>query len=155
MSNYDVPLSKVVRTPDDRFRDIPGFPYTPRYEYLGSLRYSFIDITSGILCNGRELLPTDLKGISAEDIHWETYLCLHGQPTWSYLYRRMIPVFLHHSPAGSHKYIRRRVLAPDFFGCGRSDKPVDDALYTWDMHMGFLINCELFPPFLGKKTMLG
>jgi pimeloyl-ACP methyl ester carboxylesterase len=45
-----------------------------------------------------------------------------GQPTWSYLYRRMIPVFLSNRSTISNKYVRRRVLAPDFFGCGRSDK---------------------------------
>ena len=53
------------------------------------------------------------------------FLCLHGEPTWSYLYRRMIPVFV----AAGH-----RVVAPDLFGFGRSDKPVDDALYTFDIH---------------------
>jgi pimeloyl-ACP methyl ester carboxylesterase len=54
-------------------------------------------------------------------------LCLHGEPTWSYLYRKMIPVFLE----GGY-----RVVAPDWFGFGRSDKPVDDAVYTWDFHHG-------------------
>ena len=58
------------------------------------------------------------------------FLCLHGQPTWSYLYRRMIPHFL---ATGS------RVVAPDFFGFGRSDKPADDAVYTFDFHRGSLI----------------
>ena len=52
-------------------------------------------------------------------------LCLHGQPTWSYLYRRMIPAFL------AHGY---RVVAPDFFGFGRSDKPEDESVYTFDFH---------------------
>lgn len=59
----------------------------------------------------------------------DVFLCLHGQPTWSYLYRRMIPVFL---DSGS------RVVAPDFFGFGRSDKPVDESIYTWDFHRGAL-----------------
>ncbi len=52
-------------------------------------------------------------------------LCLHGQPTWSYLYRRMIPAFL------AHGY---RVVASDFFGFGRSDKPEDESVYTFDFH---------------------
>ena len=52
-------------------------------------------------------------------------LCLHGQPTWSYLYRKMIPALL---AAGL------RVVAPDFFGFGRSDKPEDEAVYTFDFH---------------------
>ena len=59
-----------------------------------------------------------------------TVLCLHGQPTWCYLYRKMIPVFL---AAGY------RVVAPDFFGFGRSDKPVDDAVYTFSFHRGMLM----------------
>ena len=58
------------------------------------------------------------------------FLCLHGQPTWSYLYRRMIPHFL---AAGG------RVVAPDFFGFGRSDKPADDAAYTFDFHRNSLL----------------
>ena len=58
------------------------------------------------------------------------FLCLHGQPTWSYLYRRMIPHFL---ATGS------RIVAPDFFGFGRSDKPTDDAVYTFDFHRNSLL----------------
>jgi haloalkane dehalogenase len=58
------------------------------------------------------------------------FLCLHGQPTWSYLYRRMIPHFL--ATGG-------RVVAPDFFGFGRSDKPADDAVYTFDFHRNSLL----------------
>ena len=61
-----------------------------------------------------------------------TWLCLHGQPTWSYLYRRMMPVF---AAAGD------RVIAPDFLGFGRSDKPVDeDSAYTFDFHRHSLID---------------
>ncbi len=58
------------------------------------------------------------------------FLCLHGQPTWSYLYRRMIPFFL---ATGS------RVVAPDLFGFGRSDKPADERAYTFDFHRGSLL----------------
>src|SRR5208283_534219 len=58
------------------------------------------------------------------------FLCLHGQPTWSYLYRRMIPHFL---ATGS------RVVAPDFFGFGRSDKPADHRVYTFDFHRNSLL----------------
>jgi haloalkane dehalogenase len=57
-------------------------------------------------------------------------LCLHGQPTWCYLYRKMIPLFT----AAGH-----RVVAPDFLGFGRSDKPVDDAVYTFGFHRGTLM----------------
>lgn len=59
-----------------------------------------------------------------------TFLCLHGQPTWSYLFRKMIPVF---TGAG------HRVVAPDLFGFGRSDKPVDDAVYTFHFHRNALL----------------
>ncbi len=58
------------------------------------------------------------------------FLCLHGEPTWSYLYRKMIPVF---TGAG------HRVLAPDFFGFGRSDKPAEEDIYSFDFHRNTII----------------
>ncbi|MBY9002832.1 MAG: alpha/beta fold hydrolase [Candidatus Lokiarchaeota archaeon] len=104
----------VVRTPEVRFENLPGFPYKPNYiENLNGynqLRMHYVDEGS----NGSN----------------KTYLCLHGQPTWSYLYRKMIPVFLEDNG---------RVIVPDFFGFGRSDKPVDDEIYTFDFHRNFLI----------------
>ena len=96
-----------MRTPDERFADLPGFPYAPRYREWRGLRTHFIDEGAGKT----------------------TFLCLHGEPTWSYLYRRMIPVFLE---SGA------RVVAPDFAGFGRSDKPEDESLYTFDFHRSFL-----------------
>jgi len=98
----------ALRTPDDRLDALTDFPYTPRYlddlaGYEG-LRVAMID-------EG----PRD--GV--------VVLCLHGEPSWSYLYRKMIPVFLE---AG------HRVIAPDWLGFGRSDKPIDDAVYTWAFH---------------------
>ncbi len=95
----------ALRTPEERFLTLPAFDYVPRYlddlpGYEG-LRAAYID-----------------EGPSEAD----TFLCLHGQPTWSYLYRRMIPVFLE---SGA------RVVAPDFFGFGRSDKPIDQDVYTF------------------------
>ena len=63
----------------------------------------------------------------------QVFLCLHGEPTWSYLYRRMIPVLLQYSP-NSKDTISRRVVAPDFFGFGRSDKPRKEATYNFDFH---------------------
>jgi pimeloyl-ACP methyl ester carboxylesterase len=97
--------ANVLRTPEERFRVLQGFPYElhyverlPGYE---SLRLAYIDEGPA----------------NAETV----FLCLHGEPTWSYLYRKMIPVFT----AAGH-----RALAPDFFGFGRSDKPVDEATYT-------------------------
>jgi pimeloyl-ACP methyl ester carboxylesterase len=103
-----------LRTPDDRFRDLPGFPYDPRYienlKGFEGLRLHYVDAGP------------------AQAAH--AFLCLHGEPTWSYLYRRMIPVFT----AAGH-----RVVAPDYFGFGRSDKPVDEAAYTFDFHRQSLL----------------
>jgi len=92
---------KVLRTPDERFINLLNFPYLPRFaEALNgyeNLRMHYI-----------EEGPKNAKYI---------FLYLHGQPTWCYLYRKMIPIFL---DAGY------RVVAPDYFGFGRSDKPVED-----------------------------
>jgi haloalkane dehalogenase len=105
---------QVLRTPDERFAGLPGWPYAPRYvdpaPANGGLRQHYVD-------EG----PRDAA---------VTALCLHGQPSWSYLYRKMIPVF---TAAGL------RVVAPDLFGFGRSDKPADDAWYTFDRHRDSLL----------------
>ncbi len=103
----------MVRTPDERFADLPGFPWSAEYVvdlpgYAG-LRMAYVD-------EG----PRDAPVV----------LCLHGEPTWGYLYRKMIPVFL---DAGL------RVVVPDFLGFGRSDKPVDDGAYSFDFHRGALL----------------
>ena len=91
-------MADALRTPEDKFAALPDWPYEPRYlERPDGLRLHYVD---------------------AGPRHAKTFLCLHGQPTWSYLYRRMIPVFT----AAGH-----RVVAPDFLGFGRSDKPVDEA----------------------------
>lgn len=102
-----------LRTPDSRFQQLPDWHYEPHYTdtlpgYEG-LRMHYID-------EG----PQD--GI--------VFLCLHGEPSWSYLYRKMAPVFL---DAG------HRVVAPDLFGFGRSDKPVEDAVYTYHFHRNALL----------------
>ena len=99
----------ILRTPDDGFADLPDFGFEPHYVELDGLRMAYLD-------EG----PRD----------GEVVLCLHGEPTWSYLYRHMIPVF---AEAGM------RVVAPDWFGFGRSDKPVDDADYTWDFHRASML----------------
>jgi haloalkane dehalogenase len=102
---------EAVRTPDEQFRDLPGFPYPPHYldDIVDGLRMAYVD-------EG----PADAPVV----------LCLHGEPTWSYLYRKMIPVFLE---AG------HRVVAPDLLGFGRSDKPVRDADYSFDLHRASLL----------------
>lgn len=98
-----------MRTPDERFADLPGFPHAPRYLEWRGLRAHYVDEGRGA----------------------RTFLCLHGEPTWAYLYRRMIPPFL---ASGA------RVVAPDFIGFGRSDKPEDEAFYTFDLHRTFLLD---------------
>jgi haloalkane dehalogenase len=98
-----------MRTPDERFRNLPGFPWAPHYLEWRGLRVHYLDEGTG---------P-------------RTLLCLHGEPTWSYLYRKMIPPFL---AAGY------RVVAPDFIGFGRSDKPVEEETYSFDFHRDFLLN---------------
>jgi len=105
---------EAVRTPEERFDNLPDFPFAPSYAddlpgYEG-LRAAFID--------------EGPKGAA------NTFLCLHGEPSWSFLYRKMIPVFL---ASGA------RVVAPDFFGFGRSDKPVNDADYTFHFHRNYLL----------------
>jgi haloalkane dehalogenase len=97
-----------VRTPDERFAELPGFPYPPRYTEWRGLRAHYIDVGQGE----------------------RTFLCLHGEPTWAYLYRRMVPIFL---------AAKARVVAPDFIGFGRSDKVDDEGFYSFDMHRGFLL----------------
>jgi haloalkane dehalogenase len=88
---------------------LPGFDYAPRYTTWRDWRVHYIDEGKGE----------------------RTFLCLHGEPTWSYLYRKMIPRFV---STGA------RVVAPDFVGFGRSDKPEDEALYTFDFHRRFLLD---------------
>jgi len=106
---------EFLRTPDERFAQLPGFPFAPHYleglPGFGGLRVHYLDERAAP-ASGR------------------TFLCLHGQPTWSYLYRKMIPVFT----AAGH-----RVVAPDLLGFGRSDKPVADAVYTFDFHRTVLM----------------
>jgi len=99
-------LIDALRTPPERLAGLPGWPYAPsRYRRLDGLMVQYIDAG-----------PPDAA---------RTWLCLHGQPTWSYLYRRMIPAFV---AAGD------RVIAPDFLGFGGSDKPKDEAVYTFEFH---------------------
>ncbi len=92
---------QVLRTPDERFRDLPGFPFTPRYAELpDGLGMHYID-----------------EGPAEAEV----VLLLHGQPTWSYLYRTVVARLVEHG---------LRAVAPDLIGFGRSDKPVDRSAYT-------------------------
>ena len=105
---------EILRTPEERFKNLPSFPYAPHY----------IDGLPGFPALRMHYVDEGPRG--AEHV----FLCLHGEPSWGYLYRKMIPVF---TAAGG------RVTAPDFFGFGRSDKPADEAVYTFDFHRETLI----------------
>jgi tRNA(adenine34) deaminase len=104
----------AVRTPEDRFADLPGYPWAAHYvsdlPALAGLRMHYLD-----------------EGPRDAAITW---LCLHGNPAWSYLYRKMIPVFLE---AGG------RVVAPDMVGFGKSDKPKKDAAHSFTWHRQVLL----------------
>jgi haloalkane dehalogenase len=112
-----------VRTPDDRFSHLESYPFQPHYVDIndgegGSLRMHYLD-----------------EGPATGEL----ILCLHGQPTWSYLYRKMIPIL---TAAGY------RVVAPDLIGFGRSDKPTLRSDYTYASHVAWLdqfvnaLNCQ-------------
>ena len=93
----------VFRTPDERFEGLPGYGFEPNYAEVGGLRMHYLDEGSG-----------------------DPVVCFHGEPTWSYLYRKMLPPFVE---AG------HRVVCPDFVGFGRSDKPTDHGWYSYDRHV--------------------
>jgi len=105
---------EVLRTADDRFRELPGYAFAPRYlddpAGLDGPRVHYLD-------EGSPVAPV-------------TALCLHGNPSWSYLYRHMIPVF---AAAGL------RIVAPDLVGFGRSDKPVDAQWHSFERHRDMLM----------------
>jgi len=94
-------VNDVFRTPDAAFEGLPGYGFTPHYVEQDGLRMHYVDEGAG-----------------------DPVLLLHGEPTWSYLYRRVLPQL-----TGS-----ARVVAPDYFGFGRSDKPVERGWYTYDSH---------------------
>jgi haloalkane dehalogenase len=97
---------EILRTPDERFRDLPGYPFAPHYVEVGGLRMHYVDEGDG-----------------------PAVLLLHGEPSWSYLYRKMIPLL---TGAGF------RAIAPDLIGFGRSDKPVAREAYSYQHHMDWL-----------------
>jgi pimeloyl-ACP methyl ester carboxylesterase len=107
-------IADIQRTPDERFANLPGYAFAPHY----------VDTLPGY-----EGLRVHYIDEGAKDAR-RTFLCLHGQPSWSYLYRKMIPAF---SESGA------RVIAPDWLGFGRSDKPVDDAAYTFSFHRNMML----------------
>jgi haloalkane dehalogenase len=95
----------VVRTPDSRFENLPDYPFAPNYVDVQGYRIHYVD-------QG----PKD----------GETVLLMHGQPSWSYLYRHMIPLL------AAKGY---RVIAPDNVGFGKSDKPLSQSSHSYQMHV--------------------
>jgi tRNA(adenine34) deaminase len=104
----------ALRTPDHRFADLPGYDWAPRHVQT-------LPALDGLRLHHLDEGPADAP---------RTWLCLHGNPGWSYLYRRMLPIFL---AAGD------RVVAPDMPGFGRSDKPKRDARHTFEWHRQVLL----------------
>jgi haloalkane dehalogenase len=96
-------MAEVFRTPDERFAGLPGYDFAPHWHEAGGLRLHYVDEGSG-----------------------DAVVCFHGEPTWAYLYRKMLPAL---SAAG------HRVICPDYPGFGRSDKPTERSWYTYDRHV--------------------
>ena len=98
----------ILRTPEERFANLPDYPFAPHYAEVNGLRIHYVD-------EG----PRD----------GEVILMLHGEPSWSYLYRHMIPVFVNAC---------FRAVAPDLVGFGKSDKPTELAEYTYQRHVDWI-----------------
>ncbi|MFX0021262.1 MAG: haloalkane dehalogenase [Candidatus Hermodarchaeota archaeon] len=99
---------KLLRTPDERFENLPDYPFKPNYLNVDGIRIHYID-------DG----PRNA----------EVILLMHGEPSWSYLYRHMIPILLE---------ARFRIIAPDLVGFGRSDKPTEKSDHTYRRHVQWI-----------------
>jgi haloalkane dehalogenase len=117
---------EILRTPDERFRDLPGYPFDPHYvELRDGIRVHYVD-------EGPPGAPV--------------VLLLHGEPSWSYLYRKMIPVL---TAAGL------RAVAPDLVGFGRSDKPAARDDYTYQRHVDWMRELVVEHLDLSGATLVG
>ena len=99
---------KILRTPEENFLNLEGYPFSPNYITVDGLRIHYVD-------SGQN--------------EWETILLMHGEPSWSYLYRKMIPILTQKG---------FRVIAPDLVGFGKSDKPADQEDYTYSSHVKWM-----------------
>jgi len=109
-SDRDIPSDiAFIRTPERRFENLHGYPFEPHYASVAGLRLHYVD-------EG----PRDASVV----------LMMHGEPTWSYLYRKMIP---HFSSAGL------RAVAPDLIGFGKSDKPLRISDYSYQKHVDWML----------------
>jgi haloalkane dehalogenase len=98
-------MDELFRTPDDRFATLPGYDFEPHWHDADGLRMHYVDEGAG-----------------------DPIVCLHGEPTWAYLYRKILPTLV---GAGM------RVICPDYAGFGRSDKPTDRRWYSYDRHLEY------------------
>ncbi|MCU0499969.1 MAG: haloalkane dehalogenase, partial [Anaerolineae bacterium] len=99
-------MPTILRTPDERFQHLPDYPFAPHYLQIQGARMHYVDEGTG-----------------------EVILCLHGEPSWSFLYRKMIPIL-----AKDH-----RVIAPDWIGFGKSDKFAEQSDYSFQGHRDSLV----------------
>ncbi len=100
---------KILRTPEERFAHLPDFPFASHYADLGGIRMHYLD-----------------EGKNEQEV----VLMLHGEPSWCFLYRKMIPILV------SSGF---RVVAPDLIGFGKSDKPVDPDAHTYQAHVDWMV----------------
>jgi haloalkane dehalogenase len=108
-------VAEVFRTPDERFQNLPGYDFEPHWFEADGLRLHYVDEGQG-----------------------EPVVCFHGEPTWAYLYRKMLP------PLVDDGF---RVVCPDYAGFGRSDKPTNRGWYSYDRHV------ELVSRLLGSLEL--
>ena len=108
-------MAEVFRTPDERFEDLPGYAFEPHWFDAEGLRLHYLDEGKG-----------------------DPVVCFHGEPTWAFLYRKMLPPLVDGG---------QRVICPDYAGFGRSDKPTDRGWYTYDRHV------ELMSDLLGSLDL--
>ena len=99
-------MPELHRTPDERFENLPGYDFAPHWHDADGLRMHYVDEGAG-----------------------PPLVCFHGEPTWAYLYRKMLPLL---ADAG------QRVICPDLPGFGRSDKPTDRRWYSYDGHVEYV-----------------
>jgi haloalkane dehalogenase len=121
---------QTLRTPDERFVDLPDFPYLPRY--------SDVDDDEG---DSVRIAWVEDGPATADPV-----LMLHGEPSWSFLYRRMIPVLA----AAGH-----RVICPDLVGFGRSDKPTRIENHTYARHVEWMRTLAFDVLNLNRVTLVG
>lgn len=115
----------VLRTPEERFSSLPDYPFELHYATVDSLRIHYVDE------GPRNAAPV---------------LLLHGEPSWSFLYRGMIPILT----AADH-----RVVAPDLVGFGKSDKPADRSAYSYQRHVDWMRGLLLDELGLDEITLFG